>query len=52
MSAVPIETSMALAARNEIVRQMGECTLPLIVILKAIQEAERVKAELSNLQPA
>lgn len=51
MDAVPIETSMAMAARNEIVRHMGECTIPLLVLHYAIEKAEHVRAQLSKLQP-
>jgi len=40
---VPLD--MALAARNEIVRQMGECRVPLITLLDAMRAAERVKAK-------
>jgi hypothetical protein len=43
MSKIPEETVMALAARNEIVRQMGECTIPLIVLHKAILAAEEAR---------
>lgn len=48
MATIPDETSIAVAARNEIVRLTGECTLPLLVIHKAIQEAERVRTKLSE----
>lgn len=44
-SEIPLDTQMALAARNEIVRQMGECRVPLITLLDAIKAAERVKAK-------
>lgn len=42
---IPLDTLMALAARNEIVRQMGECRVPLLTLLDAIRAAEVVKAK-------
>lgn len=46
--AIPIETSMAMAARNVIVRMTGECTVPIEVLWQAIEEAERVRADLEK----
>lgn len=39
----PLDTRKALAARNEIVRQMGECRVPLITLLAAIAAANRIQ---------